>query len=224
MVNEIASLSPSERFNSIIEGLYNDVATRAYNGWFPLALHERVLVKLIWRRLRRMNRQFAAIMARCRAGILVRAVAERPAGASPRSRGPRPGQPSQRYGWVIYAISWFVWNRHYELKEMLEEPEIEEMVAAAPEFGRVFRPMCRMLAVKPPAWLRLPRKPRPSRAIKHPPAPEFLVNAPGAIHKPDGSIWLRIGASANWRPGGAWETLELAQKFDPPIRIWPRRG
>ena len=60
------------------------------------------------------------------------------------------------------------------------------------------------------------------RVAKYPPAPDFLVNTPGAIHRPDGSIWLRIGASSHWRPGGSWETLEEAQKFDPPIRIWPR--
>jgi len=62
--------------------------------------------------------------------------------------------------------------------------------------------------------------PRP-RVVKYPPAPDFLVNAPGAMLRPDGSIWMHLGASTHWRPG-CGETLEEARKFDPPRRIWPR--
>jgi len=227
-VNEIASLSPSERFNSVIEGLFSDVQSRLANGWFPEALAERLTIILIWRRLRRMSRRFAAIMARYRAGTLPEAGAEagsgpartaavRPAGA------PRVREPSRRLGWVIHAVSWFVWGRHYQMEEMLEVPETAEMVADAPEFGSVLRPMCRMLAVKQPAWLRLPRRPRkPRKRVKKmfPPAPEWVVNRPGAIFKPDGSVWERFGASAMFGKG-SWRSLEQAQKHDPPQRIWP---
>ena len=115
--------------------------------------------------------------------------------------------------------------RHYELEEFLEDPEMVAQVAAAPQLGRELRPLCRKLAVKPPAWLRLPRrprKPRPRRP-KFPPAPDFLVNAPGAMLRPDGSIWMHFGASTKWRPGfGIGRTIEEARKFDPPRRIWPR--
>jgi hypothetical protein len=117
-------------------------------------------------------------------------------------------------------VSWFVWNRHYELEEMLDDPETAAQVADAPQLGSVLRPMCRMLAVKPPAWLRLPRRARPSVA-KFPPAPEWLVSEPGAELRADGSVWMRLGASNHWRPGFG-QTLEEAQKFDPPVRIWPR--
>ena len=134
----------------------------------------------------------------------------------------RFGAEARRFGWVIYAVSWFVNMRHFELKEMLEEPATEALVASAPELGRVLRPLCQMVAVKPPAWLRLPRRPR-RRAAKPPvpPPPDCVLNAPGAILRPDGTVWLRLGASNLWRPeyGG---TLEQAQKFDPPVRIWPR--
>ena len=106
---------------------------------------------------------------------------------------------------------------------MLGDPETATMVADAPQVGRELRPLCQMLHVKPPVWLRLQRKPRPSRAVVHPPAPDFMVNDPAAIIKADGSIWMRFGASRYWRPGGSWETLEVAQKYDKPQRIWPRR-
>jgi hypothetical protein len=230
-VNDSARLSPPERFNSLIEGLFNDVRTRATNEWFPLLPAQLVLIKLIWRRLRRMSRRFAAILARFRAGTLAQAgpqagtppeagSAPRSPAAAPTAGSPRPHEPSRRSGWVIHAVSWFVMMRHYELEEMLEDPEMAAQVAGAPQLGSVLRPLCRMLDVKPPAWLRLPRRARPS-VVKFPPAPDWLVNEPGAELRADGSVWMRLGASNHWRPGFG-QTLEEAQKFDPPVRIWPR--
>ena len=215
------TLSPADRFTRIVEGLFADITTRATNPWFPLAVVELALIKLIWRRLRRMSRRFAAIMAQLRAGTLPEAgsAPERPAAARP-AGSPRSREPWRCFGWVIYAVSWFVWNRHYELEEMLEDPETATQVAAAPQLGSVLRPMCQMLAVKPPAWLRLPRRAR--RVVERfPPAPDWLVNAPGAELRADGTVWMRLGASTHWRPG-CGQTLEEAQKFDPPVRIWPR--
>jgi hypothetical protein len=168
-----------------------------------------------------MSRRFATILAQLRAGTLPEAGSEarRPAAVRPAgSSGPH--EPWRRFGWVIHAVSWFVWVRHYELEEMLEDPETPAQVAAAPQLGRVLRPLCRMLAVKPPAWLRLPRRARPPVA-KFPPAPDWLVNEPGAELHADGSVWMRLGASTHWKPGSG-QTLEEAQKFDPPVRIWPR--
>jgi hypothetical protein len=231
-VSETVRLSPFERFNCLMEGLFDDVRTRATNPWIPPVAVEMVLLKLIWRRLRRMSRRFAAIMARYQAGTLVpveaapdsvpnRAAADpvvedRPAGS------PRPKGPSQRMGWVIYAVSWFVNVRHFELKEMLEDPAMVTQVAEAPELGGVLRPLCRMLMVKQPAWLRLPRKPRPV-VEKFPPAPDYVLAEPGAELRPDGTVWLRMGASRFWKPGhSSWETLEEALKYDYPVKIWPR--
>ncbi len=214
------TLSPSDRFTALVEGLFADITTRAANPWVPLLPVQLVLIKLIWRRLRRMSRQFAAIMAQLRAGTLPQVGSEaRPAPARPAGSA-RPHEPSRRFGWVIYAVSWFVWNRHYELEEMLEDPETAAQVAEAPQLGRVLRPMCRMLAVKPPAWLRLPRRARPVVA-KFPPAPDWLVKEPGAELRADGTVWMRLGASNHWREGFG-QTLEEAQKFDPPVKIWPR--
>jgi hypothetical protein len=56
---------------------------------------------------------------------------------------------------------------------------------------------------------------------KFPPAPDWLVAEPGAILKPDGTVWMRFGASRTWNPK-CGHTLEAALKFDPPIKIWPR--
>ena len=222
-VNDTARLSPPERFNSLLEGLFSDLATRAANAWVPVPPHQLVLIKLIWRRLRRMSRRFAAILARWHAGTLVaarsaprRAAAARPAG-SMRWQG-----LSQRFGWVIHAVSWFVNVRHFELKEMLEDPEAAALVAAAPELGRVLRPLCQMLAVPVPDWLRLPRRARRRLVVAIPPAPAWLLAEPGAIVHADGTVWMRFGASTKWTKPGLWDTLEEAQRFDPPIQVWPR--
>ncbi len=225
----MASLSPSERFNSLIEGLRSDVRYRLAGGWFPEALAERVPIILLWRRLRRLSRRFHAIMAKYRAGAVPEAVSATPRAAAARPAGsPRAKKLSQRFGWAIYAVSWFVWGRRYEMEEMLEIPETAVMVGDAPEFGSVFRPMCQMLHVKPPVWLKLPRrerkprKPRPSRAVERPPAPDFILNDPMVIIKPDGSVWKRFGCSTTWI-AGCGRTFEEAQKMDPPQRIWPPR-
>ena len=217
-MTEIARPSPPDLFNSLIERLFGDIETRATNPWGRLTFVELLLIKLIWRRLRRMRRRFATILAHLRAGTLPppsdrasRPAADRPA---------RPPRPSRRFGWVIHAISYFVWMRHYELQELLDDPETQPLVAAAPQLGSVLRPLCRMLKVRPPTWLQPKRRaPRPVETF--PPAPEWLVNEPGADLRPDGTVWMRLGSSTHWRPGYG-QTLEEAQKIDPPRRIWPR--
>ncbi len=218
----VATDTLTDRFNSLMEGLFNDVAVEVPKCWRAIPV-----ITLVWRRLYRLARRFAAIMARLRAGTLPvpgdgprHAAAARPAAASQPSDRPPPLELPRRFGWVIYAISWFVWVRHYELNEMLEAPEAAAQVAAAPQLGRVLRPLCQMLAVKPPAWLRLPRRARPVVA-KFPPAPDWLVKEPGAELRADGTVWMRLGASNHWRPGFG-QTIEEAQKFDPPVKIWPR--
>jgi hypothetical protein len=109
------------------------------------------------------------------------------------------------------------------MEEMLEDPDVVEQVAAAPQLGSVLRPLCQMLHVKAPPYLRLPRKPR--RRVKKPiePAPDWMVNQPDVVVKPDGTVWMHLGASTKWKPDGSGigRTLEEARKFDPPMRIWP---
>jgi hypothetical protein len=214
-VNDLTCLSLPDRFSSLVEGLMNDVYAEVVWGWTPIPL-----IKLLWRRLRRMKARFASIMARFEAGTL-------PAPGSAR-RPPAPDRPAgssrspelpRRYGWVSMTID-RAFMRSWDLEEILDDPDTAAKVADAPQLGSVLRPACRMLGVKPPPWLRLPRRPR-RRIEKNPPAPDWLVNEPGAELRADGSVWMRLGASTIWRPGSG-QTLAEAQKFDRPRRIWPR--
>jgi len=223
----IIDLPLTDRFSSLVKGLLTYVVHAVPTGWV-----EQPLLMLMWRQMRRMTYRFAAIMAQLEAGTLPEpgSAPARPAPARPADAPPPPDKPRslvlpRHVGWFIQIIAeTSFWND--ELKATLADPRMAEAVARAPHLGRTLRPLCRMLGVRVPAWLRLPRRPRPprpSRAVQHPPAPEWLKNEPGAICKPDGTIWMRFGASTKWRPGyGIGDTLEEAQKFDPPVRVWPR--
>ena len=218
-VNTTTPQDPADAFNRLIEAVLNRVLT-SLNGFIPMEAAERLWLEMIGHRLLRMRRRFAAIVALLRAGKL-------PAPASAAPKAARPARPSRwiypykRFGWVMYDVSYFVQLEQHELEELLEDPDMEALVAAAPQLGRELRPFCHMLAVKQPEWLRLPRKPRPSRAVVIPPAPEWLLAEPGALLYPDGTVWMRLGASRHWKPGHG-ETLEESQKYDYPVKIWPR--
>jgi hypothetical protein len=210
-----ATASLPDRFICLMEGLMNDVHLEVCWGWVPIPL-----IKLLWRRLRRMKHRFASIMARLEAGTLPPpGSARRPRSPDKPSRQPRsPGLP-HRYGWLSMTID-RAFLRSWDLEEILDDPEMAEKLADAPQLGSVLRPACRMLGIKPPPWLRLSRRKR--RPIeKIPPPPDWLVNEPGAELRADNSVWMRLGASSKWRPGHG-ETLEQARKLDQPVRIWPR--
>ncbi|GAA5265948.1 hypothetical protein ACOSOMT5_P2375 [Acidiphilium sp. MT5] len=49
------------------------------------------------------------------------------------------------------------------LIRFLEDPDLSLLHAANPRIGRVLRPICHMLAIPLPAYLKLPRKPRQPR-------------------------------------------------------------
>jgi hypothetical protein len=236
-VNDTTCLSLPDRFISLVEGLMNHVEAEIHLSWVPIPL-----IKLFWRRLRRMKARLVSIMARYHAGTLPPPRSARrdptpdPPAAAPDppadapdpadAPSPPPAPPPlalPRYpGWVVRTIAGTLLRR-FELEGILEDPATPAQVAELPQLGGMLRAMCRMLRAEVPRWLRLPRrprKPRPSRRRVIPPAPDWAVNAPGAIIKPDGSVWQRWGASTHWRPG-CGQTLEEAQKFDYPRRIWP---
>jgi hypothetical protein len=233
-MNPSATPAPSlpDRFTSLVEGLMSDVAACVVWASLPIPY-----IKLVWRRLRHLKVRFHSILDRYEAGTLPTPACLREAEAASlrrrqgsgagRTGTARPPAPlpliewTQRFGWVSRSIS-RAFLRSWDLEEILEDPEMEPAVEAAPQLGRVLRPLCQMLGVRQPAWLRRPRRPRRRVPKQHPPAPEWLVNEPGAILRPDGTVWMHLGSSTHWKPGSG-RTLEEARKIDPPRRIWPRQ-
>ncbi|MBV9811230.1 MAG: hypothetical protein JO326_00655, partial [Acetobacteraceae bacterium] len=55
-------------------------------------------------------------------------------------------------------------NFHLGFEALLQDAELRRLYDLAPDrMGRLLRPLCPMLAVKPPAWLRRPRRQRAAR-------------------------------------------------------------
>jgi hypothetical protein len=51
---------------------------------------------------------------------------------------------------------------------IVELPEMRRFVAEVPQAGRLLRPMCQMVGMRPPAWLALPKRVRVRGARGHP--------------------------------------------------------
>jgi hypothetical protein len=180
------SLSTSERFARIIDGLCRVVAAscRAPNslatwGPSPAGLLAGPVIVLIWTRLRRATARFAALVARVRAGAPpkqgvnsrsdenTRHTGEACPGPRAGSRYPGmlasflPGSPPRRlptsFGWLIRAVPAAACSRS-QLQHLLSDPEITALLSAAPQIGRVLRPLCHMLAINPGPNLRLPAR------------------------------------------------------------------
>ena len=114
----------------------------------------------------------------------------------------RPARPklSRAFGWLGRTV-WEARISGSQLKTLLDEPEVQEFLAATPQAGRILHPLCQMLGVELPPVLQLParprakRPPRPKRARPKRPRPPAIL-----YEQPLG--WERYGFSEPWRPGG----------------------
>ena len=128
------------------------------------------LLNLAWPRLFRLLGGIDRLTAKWEAGRLP---TPRPRAKRPES-GQKPARPAQalptRFGWFNQAGAGMA---AAGLSTLLHEPESEvrALIEAAPKAGRLFRPLCHILGVTPPDWLRLPKRPRKPRPRK-PPRPE----------------------------------------------------
>ncbi|MCC6719456.1 MAG: hypothetical protein IT555_16360 [Acetobacteraceae bacterium] len=119
---------------------------------------------LAWTRLGRMAQRFERLYLRWKSATLPIARPPRPA-RPPTMRAPTMRPPTMRLptrrAWLVVPL------RHHgaayacQLEVLLADPEFPAFIAAAPQAGRILRPLCRMLGLTPPAPLRLP--PRPPR-------------------------------------------------------------
>jgi len=173
---------PAERFASIVTAMRKAAAdchvARGVSG--PLIL-------LIWNYLGGILNQFAAIAAKVRAGTL-------PAPRKPRSRAPLPGaepplpakprKPSllpRGPLWMIKLFGWHVGNHACLLESLLKDPEMAALIAAAPQLGRLIRPLCRALGRDAGAAKLPPRQPKPAQPRK----PRPRRPKPDAAPKPE---------------------------------------
>lgn len=175
--------APADIFALIVGGLRGAVAARMARH--PLELP---LLMLLYLRLGRAIARFTALAERVGAGRL-----PPPRPASPRTTPRRPhGRRLPRgFGWLCRNLPGEAACYGGQLRHLLAQPEMQILLAAAPQAGRILRPLCQMLAVPRPAILT-PRARTALVATPHqpePPAPARTsppsVAQPGCPDAPD---------------------------------------
>ena len=142
-----------------------------------LAVGVRVRVLPQWataflsRRLNRLRRRATALLEQLQAGTY----------RAPRPRAPRttPSAPRKRaqiaaphqFGALGSLLPSHAGGAADDLRALLTHPDLPAHIATAPALGRHLRPLCNILGIQPPAWLRPPpAKPRPrARGVAKPP-------------------------------------------------------
>ncbi len=170
----------------------------------PLAL-------LLWKYLQRTTRRLAALHAQFAAGTLAprkdrapRRTAE-PAESTSRGEKLPSGPVLARFG-AGYLGAW--------LLALVDDPEMQALLAASPQAGRLLRPLWRRLTNDPlPAPLRLP--PKPPRS-EQPLAPAALDAAPGEA-SPNTPPQSPPHVSLGRRPAAPAKTPPSLPSWPPPF-------
>ncbi len=186
------------RFSLFVEGLKRAMT----EGIRPREHTLAAMAVPLWSYLSGTLRRLAALHARFAAGTLAPAL-NRSAGRQPVSDRPRTVRrpPSIPRGPVLlrYYLVHFV----APLRELLDDPEMRALLAAAPQAARLLRPLWRKLTPDPlPEVLRLPPKP-PRPAAE----PEEAGAAPAALPEAP--------------PARASRHPAAPAKLPPALRPWP---
>jgi len=188
--------SLADRFARFIERLCAMIGV--YAAVFPWA---EPLVAAAQARVRRLGERFAVLCARAGAG---RRRARRAVAQNPDAGRPRPSIVSPTMPWLMRAVGAAV-HCAEPLNRLLDDPEMAELVAAAPQAARILRPLCRMLGVKRPAYLRTARR----------------TGAPAAMPPERDSV--QPGAASTAHPGspthGGMEVDAAQAPWPPPAAV-----
>jgi hypothetical protein len=107
---------------------------------------------LLWPYLNRVARRFEALVRRVEAGgAPVRTRAASPVPRLPRFGPPclrRPGLPTG-FAWLCRLLPCHAACVGGQVRHLLVQPEMAALFLAAPQVARIFRPLCRMLAIAP---------------------------------------------------------------------------
>jgi hypothetical protein len=126
----------------------------------------------LWPYLQRLAKRFEELVRRVEAGTLAK---PRAASLAPRVRLPQFGPPCLRHPGLPTSFAWLIRLVPYhaacvggQVRHLLAKPEMAALFLAAPQVARIFRPLCRMLAVAPgpdlPPGLFKPRVRREKQA------------------------------------------------------------
>ncbi len=136
-----ASPALADRFAHLVEGLRRAIAARG--AGIGLAVP---LMLLLWSRLRRTAERFARLAAKVHAGTLP---PPRRRLRSPRPARPQPLRLPRGFAWLVRRLPQAA-AAASQLQHLLADPAMADLLAAAPQAGRLLRPLCQMLGVRPP--------------------------------------------------------------------------
>ena len=178
MLMPIALPAPglARTFSLIIDGLCRTTAARSAVDRFagPMLI-------LIFARLRRLASRFASLGASVearmiQAGPLPPTRPSRPA-AGATQRTSRKTRLPQSFAWLIRLVPGTAAYAG-QVQALVADPQTAALLAAAPQAGRILRPLCRMLAVPLPDYLRLPKPPSGPQSAPKPTGADTAVPPP----------------------------------------------
>ena len=180
----ILAQSLADRFTTIMRLLRQTLGAPNY-ARFDLSLKWA-----IWHRISRLSRRFRSL------SLNPHPIRERKPGAkaqtTPESaQAPAPTAPTEakrrelpgQKGWLLQTFP----GHHIpyvrgHLISFLEDPDLSLLSSENPRIGRVLRPLCHMLAIPLPNYLKLARKPRP-------PAPKPAQKPARRREKPEPTLY-----------------------------------
>jgi hypothetical protein len=147
-----------ERFAMSLEGLCRAVAARIAGGamvaWMIVA---------VWARIRRVERDFLALLARFQAGrLVVRKAWVRPVVANapvtgaghvdsaiePRRGGADWRRLPRRFAWLLPLVPGEAANFASQIRFTLEDPAVQALLEVSPRARRILAPLCQMLGIE----------------------------------------------------------------------------
>ncbi len=137
----------------LVEGLRRVLAARGVGLGLAVPL-----MLLLWSRLRRTAERFARLAAKVRAGTLP---PPRRRLRSPRPARPQPLRLPRGFAWLVRRLPQAA-SAASQLQHLLADPAMADLLAAAPQAGRLLRPLCQMLGVRPPPAQHPPPPARPA--------------------------------------------------------------
>ena len=159
--------SLSQRLTLVVQALRAAIAAHAARDRAAVAV-----AWLVWPYLNRLAHRFAALAARVQAGkgVVAPTTRLRAAAEVPRLQAPRPRPPGlpQGFAWLA-RLAPSILPLRSQVCHLLGDPELAALLAAAPQAGRILRPLCRMLGIEAgpefPRALFAPPDPPPSPAV-----------------------------------------------------------
>jgi hypothetical protein len=204
---ELSAAAPdlARRVGLTLGGLCAVVAARLYR--LPLLA---ALTVPVWTRISRARHRLERLLAQLAEGRLPRtrhaaprrAPSEEPTAPvpPPEARAPRPrlAPLPRRRSWLVVAVGYEAAGYASQLRHLLADPAMVEVLATVPAACRIVRPLLRMLGLPddlvprppaPPGAAAKPARKRPRRHPRHRPAPAARAAAPPAPEPVSTELW-----------------------------------